>query len=217
MPSPELEYLAELMRDFPLANGIKAVEEAEELLESRYEFLLENSQLKKFPQNFKMLVCEFHWYLYQNILSNAGQYRQPHDQNSGVVFFGLQRTAEPAYHGSPAIQIEQDLEKAFRLLQENDSAPIKNAVTFYQKFVHVHPFYDANGRIGKLLVSLYLDYYGYYVNWDALEKRKGDWFRKLNDCHNRQNQASLYVKYLDYLANYFSRYVSRREELETVG
>jgi len=216
MLSPELKYLSELIRDFLVANGIEAAEEAEELIASSYEFLLESYQLKEFPESFKLLAREFHLKMYQNILSNAGEYRQPHDKNGGVVIFGIQRTAESPYRGSPAGQIEQDLDQAFQFLQKNDPNPIKNAVTFYQKFVRIHPFYDANGRIGKLLVSHYLNYYNYHINWHGLEQHKNKWFKKLNACHDRQNRESLYREYLGYLADYFNDYVLPKNDLEII-
>jgi len=59
-------------------------------------------------------------------------------------------------------------------------------------------------------VSLYLNFFGLYVNWDRLETRKGDWLRRLNACHNRQNRPDLYDEFLTYLVNYFNNYVTSK-------
>jgi Fic family protein len=217
MASQELEYLAELMTTFPVHGGVDRVEVAQDLLQLRFQLLLaseglfnvfqDNPKLTNFPVFFQQLTPKIHHALYKNILSNAGRYRHPAETGSGYVQFGLQRDHIPPFTGAPATDIQQMLPDAFQYLIKDEDAPVQAAITFYQQFVHIHPFYDANGRIGRLLVSLYLDYHDLYVNWDGLEQRKGKWLRRLNDCHSRQNQPALYPKYLDILAKHFGRYV----------
>lgn len=227
MASPELAYLAELMDEFPVeGRPISSVEAAEALLQSRYQTLLDNlvdseavlKQLQAipapadFPAIFKALTKSLHFTLFKDILSNAGRYRQSTEPNGGVVYFGPLKGVQPRFTGAPADEIEQALGHVFRHLSKRADNPIVSAVRFYQQFVRVHPFYDANGRICRLIVSLYLDYHRYYVKWDDLQGQ-GKWIRKLNDCHLRQGQA-LYDDYLGYLISHFSSYVTDKADFE---
>ena len=228
MASPELDYLAELMTNFPVEDSsIGSVEDAESLLQLRYQALLDTlvdskEVLKRlhsipdevdFPPIFEPLTRFLHLTLFKGILSNAGKYRQSAEPKGGIVYFGVQRGAQPRFMGVPADEIEQVLCTVFRHLSKNDKNPIASAVIFYQQFVHVHPFYDANGRICRLLVSLYLDYHRFYVNWEDLQ-HQGKRIRKLNACHNRQLQPELYEEYLGYLVDHFSNYVSDKSNFE---
>jgi fido (protein-threonine AMPylation protein) len=228
MTSRELDYLAELMADFPVeGSDIDLVADAEASLQSRYQALfdalVDSKEILKrlrsipdeidFPSIFEPLAKILHRELFKGILSNAGNYRQPTDPNDGVVYFGVQRGTQPQFSGTPAGEIEQSLQNIFRHLSKNTKNPVASAVIFYQQFIHVHPFYDANGRICRLLVSLYLDYHRLYVNWDDLQ-HQGEWIHKLNACHKRQDQPKLYNQYLEYLVAHFSKYVNDKSKFE---
>ena len=226
MASQELAYLKELMADFPVAGSpVKSVEDAESLLQFRFQglwdTLVDSKDILKrlrslpdvdFPPFFESLTKILHRTLFKDILSNAGNYRQPTEPKGGTVYFGRQKGVQPRFIGTPAGEIEQALSDVFRHLSKDSDNPVASAVIFYQQFVRIHPFYDANGRTCRLLVSLYLDYHRYYVKWDDLQ-HQGKWIRKLNDCHSRQHQA-LYDKYLGYLIAHFSNYVSDKSEFE---
>lgn len=228
MASQELDYLAELMADFPVVGSrVNSVEDAESLLQLRYQALLDtlvdSKELLKrlrsmpsgmdFPPILEPLTRFLHLMLFKDILSNAGNYRQPTEPKGGIVYFGPQKGVRPRFTGTPAGEIERALSDVFRHLSKSADDPVASAVIFYQQFVRVHPFYDANGRICRLLVSLYLDYHRRYVNWDDLQ-HQGKWIRKLNDCHNRQDQPELYNRYLSYLIAHFSNYVSDKSTFE---
>jgi fido (protein-threonine AMPylation protein) len=227
MASQELDYLAELMADFPVEGSpINSVEDAESLLQLRYQALLDAlvdskellKRLRSIPDKvdfspiFETLTKFIHLTLFKDILSNAGNYRQPTEPKGGVVYFGPQKGVQPRFIGTPAGEIEQALSIIFRHLSKRADNPIASAVIFYQQFVRVHPFYDANGRICRLLVSLYLDYHRYYIKWDDLQ-HQGKWIHKLNACHDRQHQE-LYDEYLGYLIDHFLNYVSNKSDFE---
>lgn len=227
MISQESEYLAELIRDFPVSiSSIETVADIEATIQARYQSLLDrlidsdpllavmdSIDEHDFSSIFGSVAIESHRVLYGGILSNAGNYRQSTEANGGTVFFGPQRGGSPEFTGIPANQIEGELADAFRNLTKRSSDPVSAAVKFYQQFVRIHPFYDANGRICRLLVSVYLDYHKLYVDWDRLQGR-GEWLRRLNACHKRQDQPLLYPQYLARLTEYFTSHVQRKSTLD---
>lgn len=215
MKSHEIFYLQELMRDFPVTDGINDVEQALTELSSRF-LGIEQRTFELTPSvgvtssalYFEKLARQFHAILYDGILSNAGQYRQPKDPTGGVVLFGPQQK----YAGTSASDINRILQDVFASLQEKSNDPIGDAVTFYQQFMQVHPFYDANGRIGRLIVTIYLDYYGFYIDWSGLQ-RNVKWLKLLNECHERHGQG-IYHEYLNRLIAHWKKHIILKSDLE---
>lgn len=110
--------------------------------------------------------------------------------------------------------MQNELDKIFGVLTADDLDPVWTSMEFYQKFVNVHPFYDANGRIARFLVSIYLQYHGFYIQWKIMEeKHKEKFLKKLNHCHVRIG-SSTYGKYLDYLHKFWKQFVIPIDQLE---
>lgn len=156
------------------------------------------------------LCRELHAFLYQDFLVNAGQYRRVTDPNGGRVDFGGRKghTVRPRYIGTPPERIEEGMIEAGSHLAWGDD-PVADAIRFYLEMSAVHPFYDANGRIGRLVVSIYLYCYELYVNWDEIDQRHGQFMQKLNACHDRRGsrQKGLYEEYVGYLTSFFEKHV----------
>jgi len=167
------------------------------------------------------LCLNVHSFLYHNILKNAGNFRQINDPNEGNVYFGgiNYRTMKNKFVGTKPHLIRSELKQAFNLLFNQQYQPPESSIRFYAEFVAVHPFYDANGRIGRYIVDIYLQAYNYYVDWQSINKKHGKFLRKLNYCHsvrerlkqsnpNHQNDW-LFVreKYLTYLVSFWSKFV----------
>ena len=178
---------------------------------SFYDLPLQTQQLC-FSRLFNNLSRKFHLDLYHGILSNAGQYRNRSDVNAGQVFFGPPYHGPPRYAGTPAQHIPEELVPVYKGLLKHTTQPIECAFHFYQRFVQIHPFYDANGRIGRLLVCFYLDFHGYYMNWEGFSKTE-KWLKKLNACHDRYGQA-IYEEYLNYFIIYAKQYIKLKDEYE---
>lgn len=81
---------------------------------------------------------------------------------------GEYRTTDPAWTGSrlieearfvfsPPNEVENGMSDLEKFIADNDDYPplIKAALAHYQ-FETIHPFHDGNGRVGRLLVPLYL-------------------------------------------------------------
>ncbi len=85
------------------------------------------------------------------------------------------------------------------------------AVRFYADLSAVHPFYDANGRTGRLVVSVYLHLHGWLVEWVRLDGKEGKFMRKINSVNKR---ATGQTDYDDLLVRFWRQYVVPTEGLE---
>lgn len=160
-----------------------------------------------------------HLFLYDAILSNAGNYRLSSDPQGGLINFGGQKRNEalPKYQGSSPSNIKSDVQKSLSYLVGETADPIESALRFYQAFVRCHPYYDGNGRIGRLIVTLFLRFHDLHVLWSEMEAGGNSKFiKKLNHCHDRQGQPN-FDQYLSYLVDYFRKYVRPFSEYDDVA
>ncbi|PEN06547.1 hypothetical protein CRI93_09715 [Longimonas halophila] len=162
----------------------------------------------------------FHHGLYAGILKNAGDFRKATDPYAGAVSFGGRRPQrlKMRFSGSPPEDISDDLGDAFSVLQDTD-APKAASIEFYMRFNRVHPFYDANGRISRLIVTIYLHTQGWYIDWEALDRKKKEFLRRMNKCHKRAPahvdyyDEDLYRTYFDIVLSFWTRYIHSIDSL----
>ena len=227
----ELEHLDDLMGDFGTDEDID-VEVALRRIFERWQRIqsdiiaIGDSIREKvesevsLSSELKSLALGAHYYLFDGILVNAGEYRKRSDPNRGVVYFGGNEPQgmEMKYEGEHPPKIDQGINEAFSFLSyerdESKSKIVKNATTFYATFVRVHPFYDANGRIGRLIMSVYLYIHDYYLDWKSVNEKKGKLINKLNACHDRSKtkNKSKKDKYRRYLSSFVKKFVERHSE-----
>lgn len=235
----QILYLGELIDAFPTQSKISP-HDALEKLRIRYEsvesninefsdFIIKFSKMKLsflfpemikdndyFPMGFLVLIRILHSLLFQDILSNAGKVRKANDPNFGFVGFGglSNRVAgHTKYCGSNPNNINEELRKAVMLLKKMNDDPIRAGLEFYRKFVKIHPFYEANGRIARIILSIYLQYHGYYITWREIEvKRAGKFISKLNKCHTHENKPT-YDKYFNLFVDFFRPFIHSIEDL----
>ncbi|WP_446008007.1 Fic family protein [Candidatus Electrothrix sp.] len=154
---------------------------------------------KEYQRLFNQLPIILHRYLFEGIFSNAGVYRQYQDPKNGAVFFG----ARQQFQGAPAGKINNEIQQAVSHLLPQTNHPVYQAVKFYQQFIRTHPFYDANGRIGRFLLEIYLNLHGIGIQWKRLYANE-KWIKKLNDCHRRMKSPE-YERYLGFLVSHWSK------------
>jgi len=210
--SAEKEHLTELIRDFPVENP-PSFETASKLLFLRFEKLnLEQFSAALLPLNdaefaerFHSLPRKMHHYLFRGILSNAGMYRNDRDVKGDCIFFGPSQK----FHGVSPPRIAEGVQEACSYLRRDVGDPITAVVKFYQQFALVHPFYDANGRIGRFITSIYLDFHGHYISWTKMDKNQ-KWIKKLNECHKRPGDD----RYMRRLVNHWKKFILLKNEIE---
>lgn len=204
------------MRDFPLIEA-PSVDDALRIVHARFDKLNAEKFIQKlvalqredFRRFFEYLPLLLHDYLFDSLLANAGKYRQASDAGGGLVLFGLQQQ----FQGASPSSIADDVKKAASNLIPGSTDSVYNAVKFYQQFVCIHPFYDANGRIGRFIVEVYLNYYNIGIQWKKLCANE-KWIKKLNDCHKRMNSPE-YERYVNFLVSHWRHFIfEERFDLE---
>jgi fido (protein-threonine AMPylation protein) len=239
----EIVYLGRLISDFGIQSDLRA-EEAIKKIYSRFsELEKKRSNILKTinytPSRYYQLCIKVHAFLYQDILNTAGKVRASSDPNFGNVYFGAidQRTMKDKFIGTEPAFIKLELDEAFLILFDNKYTDYRErSIRFYAEFVAIHPFYDANGRIGRYIVDTYLQHHHYYVDWQSIYRTHNKFLRKLNYCHsvrikykqclarfnpnsdNLTNEEayweSIRGKYIGYLVNYWNQSVGSIVDLE---
>lgn len=227
--SAEIKYLQKLINDFPAEYEVTEASKAYNQIAARYQFYEQNvdflseiliSESNSQDLEFQILLYEFalrtHSFLFDEILSNAGEFRKSSDPGGGGIHFGGQRHQQhrSRFVGSVPNNIESELSKAFAHLVRDSDKPLEQALRFYQHFVKIHPFYDANGRIGRVIVSVYLYIHGYYVLWAKFDgPNNAEFIKKLNECHKRMDSGFRFERYFQYLYSFVKKYIVSLDEL----
>lgn len=215
--SHDRDILASLMQDFPvIAPNPPSLDLALKLIQLRFEKLdteqfsvaLSSLSDEEFAERFYSLPRKVHRYLFSGILSNAGLCRNRHDPEGGSIYFG----SNQQFRGANPKKIIDGLKTACSHIKKESNDPISDIVRYYQQFVHVHPFYDANGRIGRFITNIYLDFHGYHISWEKM-RRNQKWLKKLNNCHKRIGQES-YEKYMQILTTHWSKFITSKDIID---
>ncbi|MBD3313632.1 hypothetical protein GF345_04275 [Candidatus Woesearchaeota archaeon] len=107
-----------------------------------FDFMLENK-----PEINRDLIIKTHSMLMKNIDKRTGSFRQ-----HNVRVFGAE------FETSPAKFVETDMNLLLKWYKKSKKRlhPLVLAALFHEKFERIHPFYDGNGRAGRMIANLIL-------------------------------------------------------------
>lgn len=143
------------------------------------------------------LLREIHKILLQGA---RGEYKTPGEFRTSQNWIGGTRP-DNAYYVPPHVSYLPELLSDFeKFIHEDNPLPhlIKIALLHYQ-FETIHPFLDGNGRIGRLLIPLYLleknslEKPCFYIS-DYLEKHRKEYFEAL-DRGRLNNDIEYWIKF----------------------
>jgi Fic family protein len=147
------------IKNKPLKDHLEAKDHFEAL-----EFLSDLVEHGKQPTLSEHLIRTLHQLVVRGTEREwAGKYR-----NSGVVIAG-------AKHQPPdALVIPGQMTKLIRWYRqaENRLHPVEAAALLHHRFVHIHPFFDGNGRTSRLLMNVVLMRHGFPLSVVLKNDRK---------------------------------------------
>jgi Fic family protein len=147
-------------------------------------------RLEELPLSLR-LICEMHARLLQ---SGRGGTKSPGDFRRSQNWIGGSRPGNALYVPPPVTELDACLDALERFIHEDGSqlpALIKAGLLHVQ-FETIHPFLDGNGRIGRLLVTLYLCVNGVlrkpllYLSL-YLKTHRADYYRLLQEVRENGN------------------------------
>lgn len=111
-------------------------------------------RLDTFPLSLR-LIREMH----ERLLSGGrGDTKQPGEFRTSQNWIGGSRPGNAIYVPPPPQHVMPALDSFERFLHETDNGipPLIKAGLIHVQFESIHPFLDGNGRLGRLLITLYL-------------------------------------------------------------
>jgi Fic family protein len=147
------------VKNKPLKDHLEAKDHYEAL-----EFIMELVEHKKPQTVSERLIRTLHQIVVKDTEKDwAGRYR-----NSNVIIAG-------AKHKPPdAIAVPLKMDELIQWFGENEKKlhTIELAALVHHKFVNIHPFFDGNGRVGRLLMNVILLRQGYPLSVVLKNDRK---------------------------------------------
>lgn len=135
-------------------------------------------------------------------------------RGGGKVHFGPQKAHqyEPSFKGDSPDEIESGIiEAVSHLFDASVTDPVVAATLFYQKFIYVHPFYDGNGRVARLISNIYLFEFGWNINWSEFDN-KSKFISLLNWCHKSNSSEAFNT-----LVVYIRKFTRKIDDLDSVN
>ena len=147
------------VKNKPLKDHLEAKDHFEAL-----EFIMELVEHEKPQTVSEQLIKTLHQIVVRDIEKEwAGRYR-----NSNVMITGAR------HKPSEAVSVPPDMEGLIKWFRNNEGKlhAIELAAIIHHKFVNIHPFFDGNGRVSRLLMNVILLREGYPLSVVLKNDRK---------------------------------------------
>jgi cell filamentation protein, protein adenylyltransferase len=176
--------LADLLRFETEAQAGQPIDDIREVSNYVDAMIYGLERLKAFPLSLR-LIREMHERLLQ---SSRGGTKNPGEFRRSQNWIGGTRPGNAMFVPPPVSELGACLDAFERFMHENESRlpPLIKAGLLHVQFETIHPFLDGNGRIGRLLVTLYLCVHDvlrkplFYLSL-YLKTHRGDYYRLLQE------------------------------------
>jgi Fic family protein len=176
--------LADLLRFETEAQAGQPIDDIREVSNYVDAMMYGLERLKAFPLSLR-LIREMHERLLQ---SSRGGTKNPGEFRRSQNWIGGTRPGNAMFVPPPVSELGACLDAFERFMHENESRlpPLIKAGLLHVQFETIHPFLDGNGRIGRLLVTLYLCVHDVlrkpllYLSL-YLKTHRGDYYRLLQE------------------------------------
>jgi Fic family protein len=180
--------LADLLRFETEAQAGQPIDDIREVSNYVDAMMYGLERLKEFPLSLR-LIREMHERLLQ---SSRGGTKNPGEFRRSQNWIGGTRPGNAMFVPPPVSELGACLDAFERFMHENESRlpPLIKAGLLHVQFETIHPFLDGNGRIGRLLVTLYLCVHDVlrkpllYLSL-YLKTHRGDYYRLLQEVRER--------------------------------
>ena len=182
--------LADLLRFETEAQSGQPIDDIREVSNYVDAMMYGLERLEEFPLSLR-LIRELHARLLQ---SGRGEKKDPGEFRRSQNWIGGTRPGNALFVPPPVSELEACLDAFERFIHETESClpPLIKAGLLHVQFETIHPFLDGNGRVGRLLVTLFLCANGVLRNPLLylslyLKTRRADYYRLLQEV--RENGA----------------------------
>ena len=180
--------LSDLLQFEALAATGKPVDDIREVSNYVDAMMYGLDRLTTLPISLR-LIREMHERLPQ---SGRGQTKNPGEFRRSQNWIGGTRPGNASFVPPPPQEVMRLLGELEEFIHEDESKlpPIIKAGLIHLQFETIHPFLDGNGRLGRLLITLYLCFHKVlrqpllYLSL-YFKKRKPDYYRLLQEVRER--------------------------------
>lgn len=165
-------------------------QDVQEIVNYRSTLILAEQELQNRPLSL-FLIRQMHRELMTSV---RGADKQPGEFRTTQNWIGRPGTPiEQALFIPPEPSVLQDYLSLFeKYIQTNDSEVLIQSAIIHAQFELLHPFLDGNGRIGRLLIPLFLYYKNvlsrpmFYLS-SYLENHRDEYYIRLREISNKNN------------------------------
>lgn len=118
------------------------------------------TKLPDFVRENKPITVEFTENLHKTLMKGIERQDLGKVRN-GPVFVGHKTDLEIVVKHNPPYHTEKEIKNALKdlftwLIEEKEMHPLIKAAIFHHQFAYIHPFFDGNGRLGRILTTYFL-------------------------------------------------------------